>query len=224
MLSKPSIFASLATLPLPALAQPRLLVSLLVLSLCGGVSVLTLPRLLPRALGHLWGALPRYELQLRGGDSCLRCTPAAELAVAPRPGGRESPLTAARVTPELGVAAPPRARVRLDAPLAIRLRPEQPVSGPLFVQAFLGRDGITSGWPLLMARAADGTLQLRGIVRDVLDLTSTELGRYELIFVIQRSPLPLGYAAALAAAGSDPGGRGTQVLRGVLDVLPPANP
>lgn len=209
MLSKPSIFASLATLPLPALSQPRLLVSLIVLSLCGGISVLALPRLVPRALGRWWGALPRYELQLRGGDSCLRCTVPAD----PDPGPARRP------------AAPPaQIRVRLDAPLDIRLRPEQPVAGPVFVHAFLGRRGGTSGWPILMARAADGTLQLRGILRDVLDLTSGELGRYELIFVVQRSPLPLGYAAALAAERSDPGGLGTQVLRGALDVLAPANP
>ena len=57
MLSKPSIFSSLATLPLSAFSQPRLLVGLIVLLLGGGVSVLTLPRLVPRALGRWWGSL-----------------------------------------------------------------------------------------------------------------------------------------------------------------------
>lgn len=229
MLSKPSIFASLATLPLSALSQPRLLLSLLVLSLCGGVSVLTLPRLVPRALSRFWGALPRYELLLQGGDSCLRCTVPAEPD--PQPARRsdelpDPPRTApARLARERRAAAPPRvAEVRLDAPLDIRLRPERPVSGPVFVHAFLVHQGSASGWPILMARAADGTLQLRGILRDVLDLSGAELGRYELVFVVQRSPLPLGYAAALAAARSDPDGLGTQLLHGTLDVLAPANP
>lgn len=227
MLSKPSIFASLAPLPLSALSQPRLLLSLTVLALCGGVSALALPRFVPRALSRWWGSLPRYELQLRGGDSCLRCTVPAEPD--PELGRRAellnpSPTAPARPARGRRAAAPPLVRVRLDAPLDIRLRPEQPVSGPVFVHAFLVRHGSASRWPILMAHAADGTLQLRGILRDVLDLTGAELGPYELLFVIQRSPLPLGYAAALAAEYGDPDGLGTQVLRGGLEVLAPANP
>jgi hypothetical protein len=226
MLSKPSIFASLATLPLSSLSPPRLLLSLVVLSLCGGV--LTLPRLVPRALSRFWGSLPRYELQLQGGDSCLRCTVPTE----PDPQlARQAdellnpPRTApARLARERRAAAPSRLQVRLDAPLDIRLHPERPVSGPVFVHAFLVRQGNASGWPILMARAADGTLQLRGILRDVLDLTGGELGLSELVFVVQRSPLPLGDAAALAAASSEPDGLGTQLLHGALDVLAPANP
>ncbi len=228
MLSKPSIFSSLATLPLSALSQPRLLLGLIVLSLCGGVSVLALPRLVPRALGRVWGSLPRYELQLQGGDSCLRCTVPTEPDPQPARQADEllNPLriAPARLARDRRAAAPPRVQVRLDAPLDIRLRPERPVSGPVFVHAFLIRQGSASGWPILMARAADGTLQLRGILRDVLDLTGGARGLYELVFVVQRSPLPLGYAAALAAARRDPEGLGTQLLHGTLDVLAPANP
>lgn len=225
MLSKPSIFASLATLPLSALSQPRLLLSLIVLLLGGGVSVLTLPRIVPRVLGRWWGSLPRYELQLRGGDSCLRCTVPDESD--PEPAPRRAELPSPPPTAPVGghhAAAPPHIRVRLDAPLDIRLHPAQPVSGPVFAHAFLVRHGSASFWPILMAHAADGTLQLRGILRDVLDLHGSELGSYELVFVVQRSPLPLGYAAALAAEHGAPDGLGTQVLRGFLDVLAPANP
>lgn len=230
MISKPSIFSSLAIMPLSVLAQPRFVFSLLALSLCGGFSALALPRLMPRALSMLWGPLPPYELQLHGGDLCLRCTPPADdpdrrVALAePRPSVRPAltgvPQSALTLRPPRLPAAPtPSAAVRLDAPLAIRLRPTAEVTGPVFAHAFLRHDDRTAAWPVILEHAADGTLQLRGIVRDLLDLTPQGLGRYELLFVLQRSPLPPP-AAVTEVGPSDPA---AQLLRGELTVLPPVD-
>ena len=239
MISKPSIFSSLAAAPLSTFAQPRIFLSLLALSLCGGISALALPQLMPRALNLLWGPLPRYELQLQGGDLRLRCTPRVALALT-EPEPRAEPLAvpiadcgrapafslpASALTlrpPRLPERPAPLAAVRLDAPLSIFLRPLQKTAGPVFVHAFLTRAGSTGVWPTIWDSAADGTLQLRGIVRDLLDLPASELGRYELTFFIQRSPLPLSYAAALASAARDPAT--TQLLRGELTVLAPVHP
>lgn len=239
MISKPTIFSSLAAAPLSTFTQPRIVLSLIALSLCGGISALALPQLMPRALNLLWGPLPRYELQLQGGDLRLRCTPRAVLALTEPEHWTEPP---AAPTPDCGRAPalslpasaltlrPPRfaerpaalAAVRLDAPLGIFLRPAQKAAGPVFVHAFLTRAGSTAVWPTIWDSTADGTLQLRGIVRDLLDLSPPELGRYELTFFIQRSPLPLSYAAALASVARDPAA--TQLLHGELTVLAPVNP
>ena len=222
MISKPSIFSGLAATPLSTLSRPRLVFSLVALSLYGGLAALALPRILPRALGVLWGPLPRYELQLRGGDSCLRCAdPAHDEPALPALEPTRSGTAALSVGPAGALAAQkPAAVVRLDAPLTIVLRPVQPVAGPVFVQAFLGHAGGTATWPLVMERAGDGTLALRGLVREVLDLAPHELGRYELLFVVQRSPLPL-LTARLGRGDAPPG---AQLLRGELTVLPPAAP
>ena len=239
MISKPSIFSSLAAAPLSTFAQPRIVLGLIALSLCGGFSALALPQLMPRALNLLWGPLPRYELQLQGGDLSLRCNPRAVQALAdsapraeppagPLPDCGRAPagsLPASALTlrpPRLPERPAPLAAVRLDAPLSILLRPAQKTAGPVFVHAFVSRAGSTVGWPTIWDSTADGTLQLRGIVRDMLDLTAPELGRYELTFFIQRSPLPLSYSTALASAARDPAA--TQLLRGELTVLAPVTP
>lgn len=237
MISKPSIFSILAAAPLSTFAQPRIVLGLIALSLCGGISALALPQLMPRALNLLWGPLPRYKLQLQGGDLSLRCTPRLALADAgpatyaeplPLPdcaGAKEGSVPASALTlrpPRPPAKQPPLSAVRLDAPLGIFLRPAQPAAGPVFVHAFLGRGGNRVRWPMIWESAADGTLRLRGIVRDMLDLAASELGRYELTFFVQRSPLPPSYSAALASAARDP--EATQLLRGELDVLAPANP
>ena len=156
-------------------------------------SGLTPPELTPRLFSRLWGPLPQYTLLVRGGDTCRRCS--------------------------VDAAGAPAARVRLDAPLDLVLRPAQSVSGPVFVYAFLGHDGRTSTWPILMEHAATGTLRLGGITRDLLDVASTARGRYELIFLVQRSPLPPSAAAVQARiARADP-----QLRRGEIELLPPTD-
>lgn len=225
MISKPSIFSSLAAAPLSTLSRPRFVLGLVALSLCGLSAALALPWVVPRALSLLWGPLPRYELQLRGGDSCLRCAAKAteeeSAAAAPDQGSPGAPHSGSADALPLGGARPvlahtPSAAVRLDAPLTLALRPARPVAGPVFAHAFLGRAGAAATWPLILERTADGALQLRGLVRDVLDLGPHEHGRYELLFVVQRSPLPPTAAAARLLRSGDP----AQLVRGELTVLP----
>ena len=194
MILRPSTVSSFAPLPLPCLLPRLLLWGLVALSLCAGLARLAPSELTPRLLTRLWGALPQYTLGVRGGDPCLRCS--------------------------VGAGGEPGAGVRLDAPLDIELRPALPGSGPVFVHAFLRHAGRTTRWPIAMEPAADGTLLLSGIVRDLLDPPDSACGVYELIFVIQRSPLPPGYAAVHGAVPRPD----RQVLRGAVQVLAPVNP
>ena len=185
-------------LPVQTLIPRPLLWGLVVLSLCAGLARLTPPDLTPRLLGRLWGALPAYTLVVRGGDTGLRC-----------PSDTSSALATG---------------VRLDAPLDIVLRPAFPVVGPVFVHAFLRHAGHTSVWPVVMEHAADGALQLGGIVRDLLDLPDSARGAYELLFVIQRSPLPPSYAVLQAQQQAPAGAPAPQLLRRTVQVLAAATP
>jgi len=193
VIARPSIVSSLVPLPLTGLFPRPLLWGLVFLSLCASLVQLPPPELWPRLSSRLWGPLPQYTLLVRGGDTCQRCS--------------------------VDAAGEPAVRVRLDAPLDLVLRPAQPVPGPVFVYAFLAHDERTSAWPILMEHAAAGTLRLGGITRDLLDVESTARGRYELIFLVQRSPLPPGAAAGQArTARADP-----QLLRGEIELLPALN-
>jgi hypothetical protein len=153
-------------------------------------------------LNWAWGPLPRYALELRGGDTCTRC--AGEADSAPQTQGQPLLL-----------------QVRLDAQLSIELRPEQPSSGLLSVHAFLAHAGRIYRWPILMESTALGTLQLRGLCRDLLDLSASELGTYELLFVVQRSPLLTSFFDAQAQLERAPHDTAIQILRATIEVVAP---
>ena len=196
MITKSSIVTSLTLLPIQTLIPRPLVWGLVMLSLCVGLARVTPQDLTPRLLGRLWGVLPLYTLVLRGGDTCLRCGPDGGSALA--------------------------SGVRLDAPLDIVLRPASPVAGPVFVFGFLRHAGRLGFWPVVMQPTGDGALQLGGIVRDLLDLPDSARGDYELLFVIQRSPLPPSYATLQARLHAPIGGAAPQLLRYTVEILAPA--
>lgn len=195
MISRPTIVSSLATLPLQTAFQRPLMWGLVVLSLCAGLARLTRTELAPRLSTRIWGALPSYTLLVRGGDTCLRCPPGEG-------GGLGS-------------------GVRLDAPLDIVLRPTQPVAGPVFAHAFVRHAGHISQWPILMEHAAAGTLLLSGIARDLLDLSADARGPYELIFVVQRSPLPPSSTTVQAQLARAAVSTDSQLLHAEVQILAP---
>ncbi len=198
MITKSSIVTSLPLLSIQSLIARPLVWSLVMLSLCVGLARVTPPELTPRLLGRLWGALPPYTLVVRGGDSCVRCRSVA--------------------------GNPLESGVRLDAPLDIVLRPTLPVVGPVFVFGYLRHAGRLSFWPVVMEPTGDGALQLGGIVRDLLDLPDSARGAYELLFVIQRSPLPPSYATVQARLQTADGGVAPQLLHYAVEILAPATP
>ena len=150
--------------------------SLALLALCVG------PRL-KTTLAWLRAPLPAYTLSLRGGivDSCCVEHPGSRLL-----------------------------RARLDSPIDIELAPAQPQTrlspetGPIFVHAFKAQDGLATRLPILMERTTRGTLKLRGVVRDVLDLPPRTTGAIDLLFGVSRSPLPPSYRSLISSAeGAD---------------------
>lgn len=82
-------------------------------------------------------------------------------------------------------------RVQLSAPLDITLRPSKSPSGLIFVHAFKQQRGAIERLPIVMSTMSDGSLRLRGILRDILDLDARAQGPMELIFVVNRSILPI---------------------------------
>jgi len=134
--------------------------------------------------------LPRYTLILQTGGSDLCCDEA----------------TATQKPPHL----------RSDEILDIVLRPERAPAGPVFVHVYTRHGAAVRTLHCFLDQESDGRLRLRGMARDLLDLDRDASGPYELLFAINRSPLPLDFAQAQSAAAHDPNGSRLQLVRGVV--------
>ena len=174
------------------------------------------------------GPLP-LELQLQGGDLSLRCNPLrgpGSADSAPRAEPPAGPLPRLRtraggLTSGIGAYSASAALARATGAAG-----RGPAGCPAEAFSFARRKNGGTG---VRARICQPRRQHGGLADDLgqhrrwyaatarhrprhARSTAPELGRYELTFFIQRSPLPLSYSTALASAARDPAA--TQLLRG----------
>lgn len=135
----------------------------------------------PRLCRLLFPPLPAYTVRVHSDRQCTLCGAASS---------DQGPITA-------------------DLPLAIDAVPTSPVTGPVFLHLYVG-DGHSLRRSVVWAeRSSHGSLHLRGLAREILDLRSDDEGRRELWLLIDRSPLSpspdtLREQATTGAAGSSP--------------------
>lgn len=133
--------------------------------------------LLPNLAAFLLPPLPGYAMTLNVDGSCWLCGPE-------------------QTTPQT---------VNPDVPIDLQVRPLSPVWGPTFLHLYVRHRAHLRRVFAFAAHEPDGTLHLRGLARDVLDLRGSERGSIEIFARVSRSPIPL---SPLSWSGALPQGDG----------------
>ncbi len=121
---------------------------------------------LPDVLTPVLAPLPAYAVTLRSEAACSLC------------GVTAAPTAAAAQT------------LHPDLPIELLARPLAAVRGPAFLHLYVRQGRQQRRVFSFAAQRSDGSLQLAGLAREVLDLRGDERGRLELLVVVSRSPLP----------------------------------
>lgn len=145
---------------------------------------------LPSLAGVLLPPLPGYAMTLRVDSSCSLCGPQ-------------------ETTPQT---------LSADLPIDLKVRPLAPVRGPTFLHLYVRHRAQLRRVFAFAAHEPDGTLHLRGLAREVLDLRGSERGSIEIFALVSRSPLPL---SPIAWLGSLPSGNGGSLPHVALPLQAP---
>lgn len=121
---------------------------------------------LPDALAPLLAPLPDYAVTLRSEAACSLCG----VTAAPTAAGSQT--------------------LHPDRPIELVARPLAAVHGPAFLHLYVRQGPEQRRVFSFAAQQPDGSLQLAGLAREVLDLRGDERGQLELLVVVSRSPLP----------------------------------
>lgn len=116
----------------------------------------------PGLANHVLPPLPAYSMTLQVDGTCWLCGPE-------------------ETTPQ---------SLSADLPIDLLVRPLAPVWGPTFLHLYVQEQTRLRRVFTFAQRQADGSLHLRGLAREVLDLTGDERGPMEIFARVSRSPLP----------------------------------
>jgi hypothetical protein len=150
-----------------AMAPASLALSLGMAPLLRMTLVVALLTGLPALAGLLLQPLPAYSVAVQVDRACMLC----------------------------GVVEQPISTVIADRPLDIAAHPQRPVSGPVFLHVYLGDRGTLRPTWVWAAQGRQGSLHLRGLAREILNLDPGDQGPRELWILVTRMPLPPTLAA-----------------------------
>lgn len=130
----------------------------------------------PGLATYLLPPLPAYSMTLQVEGTCWLCGPE-------------------ETTPQ---------SLSADLPIDLLVRPLAPVLGPTFLHLYVQEQTRLRRVFTFAKREADGSLHLRGLAREVLDLNGDERGPIEIFARVSRSPLlPPPWTTSLAPPHGD---------------------
>lgn len=110
--------------------------------------------------------------------------------------------------------------LRREMPIEIRLHPRHPPTLPVFLHMYVAHSETVRSLVVLPERTEDGTLLLRGMLRDVLDLARDAAGAHELIVGVSHWPGPMSYDRIRVQASLTPQGAAERLIRRPLMIRP----